>query len=146
MARTVFFSFRYRNVFRVNQIRSIPNITGAASAGFKDASLWESVKNKESTIKRMIDNALIGTSVTIVCITYGISTRKWINYEIDKSLERSNGLLGIQLHKVFDGAYPDDRVGETPRQIEINGFKIYKYTNHDALARHIEEAANLAGR
>ena len=94
----------------------------------------------------MIDNALIGTSVTIVCITYGISMRKWINYEIDKSLERGNGLLGIQLHKVFDGAHPDNRVGAAPRQIEANGFKIYNYTNHNTLARHIEEAAKLAGR
>ena len=146
MARTVFFSFRYKHVFRVNQIRSIPNVTGVASAGFKDASLWESVKNRESKIKRMIDEALIGTSVTVVCVTYGISTRKWINYEIDESLERGNGLLGIQLHKVYDGAHPDERVGTTPRQIDANGFKVYKYTNHDTLAQHIEEAAGLAGR
>ena len=146
MARTVFFSFRYRHVFRVNQIRSIPNVTGVASAGFKDASLWESVKGKESTIKRMIDQALIGTSVTVVCITYGIDTRKWINYEIDKSLEGGNGLLGIQLHKIYDGAHPDERVETAPRQIKANGFKVYKYTNHDTLAGHIEEAARLAGR
>lgn len=146
MARTVFFSFRYRHVFRVNQIRSIPNVTGVASAGFKDASLWESVKNKPATIKRMIDKALQGTSVTVVCITYGINGRKWIDYEIDESLKRGNGLLGIQLHDVFDGTHPDDRVGATPRQIEANGFKVYKYTNHETLARRIEEAATLAGR
>ncbi len=146
MARTVFFSFRYRHVFRVNQIRSIPNITGVASAGFKDASLWESTKNKESKIRRMIDKALKGTSVTIVCITYGISQRKWINYEIDESLERGNGLLGIHLHEVYDGAQPDNRKGVPPQQIKTNGFKVYRYTDHITLARHIEEAANLAGR
>ena len=84
--------------------------------------------------------------MTVVCITYGISGRKWINYEIDQSLERGNGLLGIQLHKVYDGTYPDDRVGATPRQIKANGFKVYKYTDHNALAQHIEEAATLAGR
>ena len=94
----------------------------------------------------MINEALVGTSVTVVCITYGISTRKWINYEIDKSLERGSGLLGIQLHKVYDGAHPDDRVGATPHQIKANGFNVYKYTNHETLARHIEEAAKLAGR
>ena len=146
MARRVFFSFRYRHVFRVNQIRSIPNITGVASAGFADASLWESVRNNERTIKRMIDDGLVGTSVTVVCITHGISTRKWINYEIDKSLERGNGLLGIQLHHVYDGTHPDDRVGAAPPQIRGNGFKVYKYTNHEALAQHIEEAAKLARR
>ena len=146
MARNVFFSFRYAHVFRVNQIRSMPNIIGSAAAGFKDSSLWESAKNKEATIKRMIDDGLKGTSVTVVCNTYGISTRRWINYEIDKSLERGNGLLGIQLHHLTDAINPDARVGAAPSQIEANGFKIYKYTNKDALARHIEEAARLAGR
>ena len=35
MARTVFFSFHYqRDIWRVNQVRSIPNITGNAAAGF----------------------------------------------------------------------------------------------------------------
>lgn len=146
MARTVFFSFRYRHVFRVNQIRSIPNVTGVASAGFKDASLWESVKNNGPRIKKMIDDALVGTSVTVICISYGIRGRKWIDYEIKKSLERGNGLLGIQIHGVFDGAYPDDRVGASPPQIRANGFKIYKYTTSQTLARRIEEAAKLAGR
>ena len=146
MARRVFFSFRYKHVFRVNQIRSTPNIIGVASAGFADASLWESAKNRETTIKRMIDEALKRTSVTVVCITYGISRRKWINYEIDKSLARGNGLLGIRLHNVYDGAHPGNQVGASPPQIKANGFKVYNYTNHDALARHIEEAAKLAGR
>ena len=146
MARNVFFSFRYAHVFRVNQIRSMPNIIGTASAGFKDASLWESAKNNAATIKRMIDDGLVGTSVTVICITYGISTRKWINYEIDQSLDKGNGLLGIQLHHLTDSINPDARVGASPSQIKANGFKVYKYTNKDNLARHIEEAAKLAGR
>ena len=146
MTRRVFFSFRYAHVFRVNQIRSMPNITGAAGAGFSDASLWESVKNDGARIKNMIVNALNGTSVTLVCITYGVSTRKWINYEIDKSLDRGNGLVGIQLHHITDPVNPDDRVGAAPLQIKSNGFRVYKYTNRENLAKHIEEAAVLAGR
>jgi hypothetical protein len=124
----------------------MPNIIGSTAAGFKDASLWESAKNKESTIKRMIDDNLKGTSVTVICITHGIRGRKWINYEIDESLERGNGLVGIQLHHLTDSINPDARVGGAPSQIEANGFKLYKYTDKDALARHIEEAAKLAGR
>ena len=80
----------------------------------------------------------------MVCITYGISTRRWINYEIDKSLEKNNGLLGIQLHHLTDGINPDDRVGAAPPKIEANGFKVYKYTNKDTLAKHIEEAFQIA--
>lgn len=146
MARHVFFSFRYRHVFRVNQIRSMGNVIGAAAAGFHDRSLWEDAKKDERRIKRMIDDALNGTSVTVVCITYGLTNRDWINYEIDQSVERGNGLVGIQLHDVSDPSFPDDRVGAAPYQIASNGFKTYKYTNREALARYIEEAATLAGR
>lgn len=123
----------------------MPSIIGTAAAGFQDASLWESVKNKEATIKRMIDDALKGTTITVVCITHGITGRKWINYEIDKSLDRGNGLLGIQVHHLHDPINPDSRVGARPAKIEANGFKVYKYTNKEALARHIEQAATLAG-
>ena len=146
MARHCFFSFRYAHVFRVNQIRSMPNIIGAAAAGFEDNSLWEDAKSNEPRIKKMIDTALVGTSVTVVCITYGISARKWINYEINQSLAVGNGLLGIQIHHLKDPPHPDDRVGAAPTQIKANGFKVYKYTNKVNLSKHIEEAARLAGR
>lgn len=146
MARHTFFSFRYAHVFRVNQIRSMTNIVGSAAAGFSDASLWEDAKNKPAKIQSMIDAALKGTTVTVVCISYGIKNRKWIDYEIDKSLKRGNGLLGIQIHHLKDPINPDSRVGAAPSQIESNGFKTYKYTNKEALARHIEEAAKLAGK
>ncbi len=62
MARRVFFSCHYKYVWKVNQIRSMPNIIGTAAAGFQDASLWEASKKKgESVIKGMIDKALINT-------------------------------------------------------------------------------------
>jgi hypothetical protein len=54
MARQVFFSFHYqRDVWRVNQIRNIPNVIGYAAAGFQDASLWEEAKRKgDAEIKK----------------------------------------------------------------------------------------------
>ena len=78
MARRTFFSFNYtKDIFRVNQIRSMPNVTGTAAAGFQDASLWEKAKKKgDKVIKKMIDDALDGTTVTVVCITHGTSARK----------------------------------------------------------------------
>jgi hypothetical protein len=71
MARRVFFSFHYKHVWKVNQIRSMPNITGSAAAGFQDASLWEESKKKsDKAIKNLIDEGLKNTSVTVVCVTY----------------------------------------------------------------------------
>jgi sugar-specific transcriptional regulator TrmB len=100
MARRVFFSFDYDHVWRVNQIRSIPNIIGTAAAGFQDASLWEKAKTKgDKEIKRLIDNALENTSVTVVCVTHGTMERKYINYEIEESLARGNGLVAAEVVK-----------------------------------------------
>lgn len=146
MARNVFFSFHYRFIWRVNQIRNMPNISGSAAAGFRDNSLWESSKGQPETIKRMIQHALENTSVTVVCITYGTKDRTYIEYEIDKSLERGNGLVGIQLHHLEDPNVPESRVGAAPTKIAANGFKVYRYTNGATLAKHIEEAASLAKR
>lgn len=147
MARRTFFSFHYKYVWKVNQIRSMTNIIGTAAAGFQDASLWEEAKKKgDKEIKRMIDNGLKNTSVTVVCVTYGTTNRKYIDYEIDQSLARGNGLVAVQIHHLKDQNGDTGSPGAIPPQIESNGFKAYKYTNKESLARWIEEAARLAGK
>jgi hypothetical protein len=147
MARRVFFSFDYRHVWKVNQIRNLPNVIGTAAAGFKDASLWEEAKKKgDKVIKGMIDDALQNTSVTVVLVTRGTTQRKYINYEVDESLERGNGIVAVQIHHLKDQNGETGSPGAIPAQVEANGFKAYKYTNSDALAKWIEEAAKLAGK
>lgn len=148
MARTVFFSFHYqRDIWRVNQIRNIPNITGSAAAGFKDASLWEEAKKKSDyTIKSMIDKALNGTTVTVVFIGAKTAGRKFINYEIEQSLKRGNGIVGIQIHHLKNQLGETDVIGDIPKAIEAAGFKVYKYFDLERLANSIEEAAKLAGK
>ena len=146
MARRVFFSFHYqRDVWRVNQIRSIPNITGCAAAGFQDASLWEEAKKKgEATINKMIDDALYNTSVTVVFIGNQTANRQYIKYEIEKSIARGNGVVGIQIHHLQNQKKETDEPGSTPKLLIDNGFKVYKYVNTEKLENRIEEAANAA--
>ncbi len=147
MARRVFFSFHYKYVWKANQIRSMTNIIGTGAAGFQDASLWEEAKKKgDKAIKAMIDKALENTSVTVVLVTYGTTNRKYINYEIDQSLARGNGLVAVQIHHFKDQNEQTGSAGAIPSQIEANGFKAYKYTNKESLAKSIEEAAEIAGK
>lgn len=148
MARRVFFSFHYqRDIWRVNQIRSIPNVTGCSAAGFQDASLWEEAKRKgESTIKDLIDDGLDNTSVTVVCIGAKTAGRKYINYEIDQSIKRGNGIIGIQIHHLKDSDGTTDSLGAIPYKLEANGYKVYNYVDHEKLAKRIEEAATAAGK
>lgn len=146
MSRRVFFSFDYSHVWRVNQIRSMPNIIGGAAAGFHDGSLWEEAKKKgDANIKKMIDAALENTSVTVVFVTYGTADRKYIKYEIEKSIERGNGLVAVQIHELKDQEGKPSSPGRIPDAIEANGYKAYKYTTKEALERWIEAAATQAG-
>lgn len=148
MARRVFFSFHYqRDIWRVNQIRNIGEIVGTAAAGFHDASLWEEAKKKGDTaIKKMIDDALLNTSVTVVCIGAASAGRKYIDYEISQSIARGNGLVGIQIHELKDRLGNTDLAGATPALLTRAGAPVYKYADHARLAARIEEAAKRAGR
>lgn len=148
MARRVFFSFHYqRDIWRVNQIRNVPEVIGTAAAGFSDASLWEEAKKKgDENIKRMIREALKNTSVTVVFIGQQTAGRKFITYEIEQSLERGNGVVGIQIHHLKNKDGETDSPGSTPPQIEEAGFKVYKFASVDKLGERIEEAAQMAGK
>jgi MTH538 TIR-like domain (DUF1863) len=148
MARRVFFSFHYqRDIFRINQIRSIPNITGTSAAGFQDASLWEESKKKgRAAIEKMIDDALFNTTVTVVCIGSQTAGRQYVNYEIEKSIARGNGVIGIQIAHLIGHDKKADAQGATPKLLTDNDIKIYKYVDHEKLAARIEEAAKAAGK
>jgi hypothetical protein len=148
MARRVFFSFHYqRDIWRLNQIRSVPNVTGTAAAGFADASLWEEARKKgDASIKKLIDEGLMNTSVTVVCVGEKTAGRKYINYEIDQSIARGNGIVAVQIHHLKDQNGNVDSPGAIPAKIEAGGYKAYKYTDTDRLATWIEDAAKAAGK
>jgi hypothetical protein len=48
----------------------------------------------------MINAGLQGTSVTVVLIGSQTANRQWINYEIEESHKRGNGILGIYIHGI----------------------------------------------
>lgn len=148
MARRVFFSFHYqRDIWRVNQIRNIPEVTGCAAAGFQDASLWEEAKKKgDAEIKKLIDKGLENTSVTVVLIGGKTAGRKYINYEIEKSIERGNGIIGIKINHLINQNGESDELGDIPAKLTKGGYEVYKYVSSEKLAKRVEEAAKAAGK
>ena len=85
MARRAFFSFHYeRDVWRVGQVRNCwLTKPDRESAGYWDAAKWEAVKKQgDEAIKRWINNALSGTSVTVVLIGAETNTKKKTYYYI----------------------------------------------------------------
>ncbi len=148
MPRHVFFSFHYaKDIFRVNQIRNLPEIIDEAAAGFKDKSLWEESKTKgDAVIKKLIDNALLGTSVSVICIGSATAGRKYINYEIEQSIARQNGILGVKIHHLKVPREGASAEGTVPPILVRGGYPIYEYVDHASLKRWIEAAATAAGR
>jgi hypothetical protein len=117
MARKVFFSFHYeRDVWRVNVVRNSWVTKGNyTTAGFIDAAEFEKVKRQgDQAIRRWIDDQLEGTSVTVVLIGAETYSRKWVRYEIIKSFDRSNGLLGIYIYNIKDKNGMIDSIGPDP--------------------------------
>ncbi len=103
MPRKVFFSFDFdRDVFRVSQIRNSNVIKSQyQQTQFLDHANWEKVRrNGDSAIKKWIDDQFEGSTVTCVLIGNQTNTRKWVHYEIKKSIERKNAILGIYLHEM----------------------------------------------
>ena len=82
MTRRAFFSFHFqRDIWRVNQVRNSWVVQqGEIEAVYYDASLWEEVKTKgNAALKRLIDEGLTNTSVTVVLIGAETSQRKWVD-------------------------------------------------------------------
>lgn len=162
MTRRVFFSFHYeRDIWRVSQIRnSWVTKPDRDTAGFWDAVDWEKVKKQgDAAVHKWIDNQLKGTSVTVVLIGAETSKRDYVKYEIQKSCEIGNGLLGIYIHNMKDKDGNIDIQGNNPLDLFYMGedeenflskiYPTYNWVHNDGynnIGKWIEEAAKQANR
>ncbi len=131
MAKRVYFAFHYQDVidFRANVVRKHNFTGGVESAGYYDHSIWEEAKNTSPlSLKRLINAELENTSVTAVLIGSHTWGRRWVRYEIMKSIERGNSVLGIHINGIKgkdqltkeSGPNPFDNLG---LEIDANGTR-----------------------
>lgn len=146
MARRVFFSFEYGDVSRAMVVRNSWVTQGKDAAGFIDTADFEELERKGDTaIKNWIDKQLKGTSVTVVLVGKDTCDSKWVKYEIEKSIEIGNGLLGIDISKIKDlQGDTSERCGLIPE-----GYDFYLWNNDDGynnMGDWIEKSAKAEGR
>ena len=147
MVRRVFFSFEYKNdVSRSMVVRNSWVTQDREAAGFVDAADFEAVEQAgEAAIRRWIDSQLKGTSVTVVLVGSKTCTSNWVDYEIVKSEDEGNGLLGIDISKIRDlSGNTSNCCGKLPK-----GYPFYYWNNDNGYANMgdwIEKAAKAAGR
>lgn len=136
--RKVFFSFHSEDLWRVDVVRNA--LYAEPAARFQDASLWEEAKKKgDMAIRRLIDRELAGTSVTVVLIGAHTASREYVNYEIEKSIERGNGLLGVYVHDINDQQQKTFTQGAAPSALIDAGARLYTW-DRDKCADWIEQA------
>ena len=146
MARKVFFSFKYEDVSRAMVVRNSWVAQGKESAGFVDAADYEKIKKQgDAAIQNWIDKQLDGTSVTVVLVGEKTCSSRWVKYEIEKSIEKGNGLLGIDVSKIKDlQGNTSEKCGMIPK-----GYGFYLWNNDDGyhkMGDWIEKAAKEAGK
>jgi len=162
MGRRVFFSFHFeRDIWRVNQVRNSWVTQEREAAGFVDAAAFEEVKKGgEAAIHRWIDANLHGTSVTVVCIGAETGQRAYVLYEIQQSVARGNGLLGVRIHNIKNMSGQTDHAGANPfaqvtdtrsswRLPLSESVPVYDWVSDNGyanLGKWIEAAATSAGR
>lgn len=158
MARRTFFSFHFKaDSWRAGVVRNSYVTQDRTAAGFFDSVEWEKVKKKnKADIEKWIDDQMVGTSVTVVLIGEHTCGRKWINYEITKSCERGNGLLGIYIHNIKNQNKETASKGKNPfeqwtfkRKDKVVVIPVYDWVNDDGynnMGNWIEEAAKAAGK
>jgi MTH538 TIR-like domain (DUF1863) len=147
MARRVFFSFHYQNdIWRANQVRNAHIVEGTAAAGFHDGSLWEEAKKKgDAAIKKLIDDGLQGTTVTAVLIGSETANRKYVGYEIQQSIARGNGLLGIYIHNLKDQKGNTSTRGAIPAALSAAKAPVYEW-DQNQFGAWVEAAAKKVGK
>ncbi len=124
MAKRVFFSFHYQDVidFRANVVRNHWRLKpNRESAGYFDASVWEeSQKKGDIALKRLINGALKNTSNTCVLIGSETFNRRWVSYEIMKSMELGNHIFGVHINCI------KGKDGKT----KVNGNNPFRYLGY----------------
>lgn len=162
MARRVFFSFHYEDdIWRASQIRNSWVTQEREAAGFWDAASWESVKRRgDEAIRRWINAQLEGTSVTAVLIGNQTASRRYVIYEIERSYERGNGMLGVYIHNMRDqdgqvawqGPNPlnDVYIENQGRSVPLSNFCMtydwVRDVGYQHFGKWVEAAAQDAGR
>lgn len=131
-SRHVFISFAYEDVDEVNLLRGQAK-NEKTDLQFDDYSVKEAFDSANADyIKRQIRDRIDRCSVTVVYLSDQTAGSKWVNWEIEESLKRGKGVIGV--HK---GDVPPAIL---PATFKENGCKVVKW-GHEELTRAIGDAS-----
>jgi hypothetical protein len=144
--RRVYFSLNYEHdLKRVQKIRLPANIIAGSAGGLSGPDGWQKITRRgPMAVRGVIDDALSNTVATVVCIGSRSIGSRYLDYELERSLDRGNALLGLRIGGIPDEYGQLDEGGQVPPTIRAAGYKVHTYTNPGQLVVDIEEAIGLA--
>ena len=163
MARKVFYSFHYDNdIMRVMTVRNRWVTQGGQLASkVIDKAEFEQIKKQgDEKVKRWIDKQLEGTTVTVVLLGEETLSRPFVKYEICKSINRGNAIIGVHINNIKDARSMNISKKSNTHQIigaYNNGKPVYfdeicngifdyvKDDGYNNLGKWVEDAARIKG-
>jgi hypothetical protein len=125
-------------------VRNSGAVEGVSAAGFHDASLWEETKRKGNyAVRKLVDIGLEATSVTVVLIGAETANRKYVSYEVEQSVARGKGILGIRINNIKNQDGRIDPPGPVPAALTSFGAAIYTW-EYGKLGEWVEKAYKSA--
>ena len=131
-SRHVFISFDHEDLDEVNLLRGQAK-NDKVDLQFDDHSVKEPFDSTNADyIKRQIREKIDRCSVMVVYLSEKTASSKWVNWEIEESIKRGKGVIGV---------YKGDKApASVPPTFQQNGCKSVKW-EHAALMKAIEDAS-----
>jgi hypothetical protein len=130
VSRHVFISFAYEDVDEVNLLRGQAK-NDKTDLQFDDFSVKEAFDSVNADyIKRQIRERIDRCSVTVVYLSAQSASSKWVNWEVEESLKRGKGVIGV-----YKGDSPPTKL---PASFQQNECKAVRW-EHAALMKAIED-------
>jgi hypothetical protein len=132
ISRHVFISFDHEDLDEVNLLRGQAK-NEKVDLQFDDHSVKEPYDSSNADyIQRNIREKIDRCSVTVVYLTEKSASSKWVNWEIEESIKRGKGVIGV-----YSGDTPPSKI---PIAFQENSCKAIKW-EHEALMNAIENAS-----
>lgn len=131
-SRHVFISFDHEDLDEVNLLRGQAK-NDSVDLQFDDYSVKDPYDSTNADyIKRKIREKIDRCSVTVVYLSEKTASSKWVNWEIEESIKRGKGVIGV---------YKGDKApASVPAAFQQSGCTVVKW-EHTKLMKAIEDAS-----
>lgn len=131
MVVRAYFAFHYKpDVQRASIVRQSWRTQDRKDAGFFDGSLWESAQRKgDDSLKALMRDGVKNTSVTAILAGTQTWERRWVRYEIARSVLKGNRLVTIDINQIRNFEKKTSLKGVDP----LATMGVYRDTNTNKL-------------